>query len=81
VSGRVFEGKTTNPGHNYLQEGDIVQVHYLPSNPSLSNLDLVREINEDNQGLMIVAIFLGIVIFMLFGVFVGIRRGVTFETK
>ena len=77
VSGRVFEGTTTHPGRYYLVRGDVVQVHYLPSNPSISNLDLVREIEDDNQGLMIVAIFLGMVFLMFFIVFVAIRQGST----
>jgi hypothetical protein len=77
VSGRVFEGKTSHPGHHYAERGDIVQVHYLPSNPSISNLDLVREINEDNQGLVFISIFLGVACLMFFGIFVVIRQGRT----
>lgn len=81
VSGRVFEGTTTHPGRNYLIRGDIVQVHYLPSNPSFSNVDLVGEIEEDNQGLVFMSIFLGMVFLVFFIVFVAIRQGSTLGAK
>lgn len=75
VSGRVFEGTTSHPGGYYLKRGDIVQVHYLPTNPSISALDLVEEIKSDNQGLMFLAIFLTVACLMFFGIFVVVRQG------
>ena len=78
VSGHHYEGAAGAPGRNYLEKGDIVQVHYLPSNPSVSGLNAEEEIRNDNQGLLFISVFLSMVCLMFFGVFVAIRRGITF---
>ena len=77
VSGRVFGGTTTHPGRKCAGKGDIVQVRYLPSNPSISGLDMVKEIENDSQGIFFTSIFLSMVCLIFFGIFVAIRRGNT----
>ena len=73
VSGKTFEGAEPGTNLNYRGAGDPILVHYLPSNPADSTVD-VEGANTDSGRMILFSIVWFGMVALLFGAVIAINR-------
>jgi hypothetical protein len=75
VGGEQFESTAPSTTFHNLEIGRPIEVHYLPSNPNVSAVDLKGNIETGNRMVLFTSVFVGMTVVFVLIFIIAYRQG------